>query len=166
MIFSLSKLWSSKLWSSQLWTQFKQSRGHGFKSRWSPDFFSPRFSCDVTAAMLVYRTIAKKVFWEFDSIIMQNLSDILPLFCTPTWPFHHVSENQYPIAYIAFITAMIIAYLISNPQFNIWNISYITSQSYDVMKIIIAHGKLTVKFAMLVALNAWIVQAVLMLLRV
>ena len=27
----------------------------------------------------------------------------------------------------AFITAMIIAYLISNPQFNIWNISYITS---------------------------------------
>ena len=53
-----------------------------------------RFSCDVTAAMLVYRTIAKKVFWEFDSIIMQNLSDILPLFCTPTWPSHHVSENQ------------------------------------------------------------------------
>ena len=44
--------------------------------------------------MLVYRTIAKKVFWEFDSIIMQNLSDILPLFCTPTWPSHHVSENQ------------------------------------------------------------------------
>ena len=36
----------------------------------------------------------KKVFWEFDSIIMQNLSDILPLFCTTTWPSHHVSENQ------------------------------------------------------------------------
>ena len=53
-----------------------------------------RFSRDVTAAMLVYRTIAKKGFWEFDSIIMQNLSDILPLFCTPTWPSHHVSENQ------------------------------------------------------------------------
>ena len=53
-----------------------------------------RFSRDVTAAMLVYRTIAKKVFWDFDSIIMQNLSDILPLFCTPTWPSHHVSENQ------------------------------------------------------------------------
>ena len=44
--------------------------------------------------MLVYRTIAKKVFWEFDSIIMQNLSDILPLFCTPTWPSHHVNENK------------------------------------------------------------------------
>ena len=53
-----------------------------------------RFSRDVTAAMLMYRTIAKKVFWEFDSIIMQNLSDILPSFCTPTWPSHHVSENQ------------------------------------------------------------------------
>ena len=53
-----------------------------------------RFSCDITAAMLVYRTIVKKVFWKFDSIIMQNLSDILPLFCTPTWLSHHVSENQ------------------------------------------------------------------------
>ena len=37
-----------------------------------------RFSRDVTAAMLVYRTIAKKVFWEFDSITMQYFSDILP----------------------------------------------------------------------------------------
>ena len=53
-----------------------------------------RFSRDVTAAMLVYRTMAKKFFWEFDSIIMQNLSDILPLFCTPTWPSQQVSENQ------------------------------------------------------------------------
>ena len=52
------------------------------------------FSRDVTAAMLVYSTMAKKVFWEFDSIFMQNLNDILPLFCTPTWPSHHVSENQ------------------------------------------------------------------------
>ena len=43
---------------------------------------------------MVYRTIAEIVFWEFDSIIMQNLSNILPLFCTPTWPSHHVSENQ------------------------------------------------------------------------
>ena len=42
----------------------------------------------------MYRTIAKKAVWDFDSIIMQNLSDILPLFCTPTWPSHHVSENQ------------------------------------------------------------------------
>ena len=53
-----------------------------------------RFSCDVTAAMSVYRTIVKKVFWDFDSIIMQNWSDILPLICTPIWPSHRVSENQ------------------------------------------------------------------------
>ena len=32
--------------------------------------FYSRFSHDVTAAMLVYRTIAKKVFWEFAFIIM------------------------------------------------------------------------------------------------
>ena len=36
----------------------------------------------------------RKKSWEFDSVIMQNVSDILPLFCTPTWPSHHVSENQ------------------------------------------------------------------------
>ena len=53
-----------------------------------------RFLRNVTAAMLVDRTIAKTVFWEFDSIIMQNLTDILPLFCTATWPSHHVSENK------------------------------------------------------------------------
>ena len=35
-----------------------------------------------------------KKSWNFDFIIMQNVSDILPLFCTPTWPSHHVSENQ------------------------------------------------------------------------
>ena len=49
---------------------------------------------DVTAAMLVYRTMAKRVFREFDFIIMQNLKDILLLFCTPTWPSHHVSTIQ------------------------------------------------------------------------
>ena len=60
-----------------------------------------RFSRDVTVAMLVYRAIAKKVFWEFDSIIMQNLSESLPLFCTPRWPSHHVSENQELARYFA-----------------------------------------------------------------
>ena len=28
---------------------------------------------------------------------MQNLSNILPLFCAPTWPSHHMSENQESI---------------------------------------------------------------------
>ena len=44
--------------------------------------------------MLLYRTTAQKVLWKFDSVIMQNLSDILPLFCTPTCPPHHVSATQ------------------------------------------------------------------------
>ena len=52
------------------------------------------FSPDVTAAMLVHRTIEKKVFWEFDSIIMKNMSHNLLLFCAPTWPSHHVIENH------------------------------------------------------------------------
>ena len=38
------------------------------------------FSCEVTAAMLAYTTTGKKFFWELYSIILQNLSDILPLF--------------------------------------------------------------------------------------
>ena len=52
------------------------------------------FSPDVTAAMLVQRTIEKKVFWEFDSIIMQSMSHNLLLFCAPTWPSQHVIENH------------------------------------------------------------------------
>ena len=36
----------------------------------------------------------EKVFWEFDSIIMQNTSHNLLLFCPPTWPSHHVTENH------------------------------------------------------------------------
>ena len=35
---------------------------------------------DITVAMLVERTIARKSFWEFDFIIMQNLSYIFLLF--------------------------------------------------------------------------------------
>ena len=44
--------------------------------------------------MLVYRTMRYNAFWEFDSIIMQNLRGHFLLFCTPTWPYHHVDENQ------------------------------------------------------------------------
>ena len=87
---------------------FSGSRGKGEERSWergravtrlsstSLQFLTiySRFSRDVTAAMLVYRTIANEVFWEFDFIIMQNSSDILPMFCTPTWPSHHVSETK------------------------------------------------------------------------
>lgn len=51
-------------------------------------FRDSRFAHDV---MLVDRTIAKKVFWEFDSISMQNLTDILLLFCSPIWLSHHLT---------------------------------------------------------------------------
>ena len=44
--------------------------------------------------MLVNRTIEKNIFWEFDSIIMQNMSRKLLLFCAPTWPNFHVIENR------------------------------------------------------------------------
>lgn len=37
---------------------------------------------------------SEMVFWECQSIIMQNLSDVLPLFFTPNWSSHHVSEKQ------------------------------------------------------------------------
>ena len=59
-----------------------------------------RFSFDVAAAKSVYRTIVQKVFWEVYSTIMQNLSDVLLLFCTPTWPSPHVSENQKLIQWV------------------------------------------------------------------
>jgi len=52
------------------------------------------FSHDVTAAILVYnRSNREKVSWEFGSTITQNMFYILLLFCLPTWPSHHVSEN-------------------------------------------------------------------------
>ena len=41
---------------------------------------------------------SKKVFWEFDSIIMQNQNDILPLFCKLKRPSYPVSENQEDVA--------------------------------------------------------------------
>ena len=80
-------------WLSFVLSQVAQQISGYLLVKWLSKPYS-RFSRDVTAAMLVYRIIAKKFFWEFDSIIMQNLSDILPLFCTPTWPSPHVSENQ------------------------------------------------------------------------
>ena len=52
------------------------------------------FAPDVMAAMMVYRTMAKEVFWEFDFIIMRNLRDILLLFWTPICPPYHVSATQ------------------------------------------------------------------------
>ena len=44
--------------------------------------------------MLVHRTIEKNAFWDFDCIIMKNMSHNLLLFCGPTWVSHHVIENH------------------------------------------------------------------------
>mgnify|MGYP002260080803 CR=1 FL=1 len=42
----------------------------------------------------MHRTKEKKVLGEFDSIILQNMSHNLPLFCAPAWPSYHVIENH------------------------------------------------------------------------
>ena len=51
--------------------------------RW-PEITIGWFSPDVTAAMLVRKTMEKKIFWDFYSIIMQNMSHNLVVFCAPT----------------------------------------------------------------------------------
>ena len=45
----------------------------------------------------MHTTIEKKVFWEFDSIIMQNMSHNLVLFYASTWPSDHVIETIYSL---------------------------------------------------------------------
>ena len=52
------------------------------------------FSRDVTAAIVGIQSNSEKSLCEFDPTTKQNLGNILPLFCTPTQPSHHVSENQ------------------------------------------------------------------------
>ena len=59
--------------------------------------------------MLMYKTIAKIFFGESGPIIMQNLSDILPLLSTQTRPSQKVSEKQeysqlvWPVQLTAFL---------------------------------------------------------------
>ena len=42
----------------------------------------------------VLETSNNAIAWEFDCINIQNLSDSLLLFSTPTYPPHHVSATQ------------------------------------------------------------------------
>ena len=86
----------SKLWSSQLWTQFKQLRMEAWKSQ----DFNGVWTRDL--AIPVRR---------FNPVEILTFSDFYMQLLKLRWNF---------------ITVMITAYLISNPQFNIWNISYIT----------------------------------------
>ena len=52
------------------------------------------FLPDVIAAMLVHRTKEKRLVWEFESSIVQNMSHHLRLSCAPTWQPYHVIENH------------------------------------------------------------------------
>jgi len=56
--------------------------------------FNSQVSHAIAATTLVYRTKVKKVICAFDAIFVQNLSDILPLFCTPIWLSHRGNGNQ------------------------------------------------------------------------
>ena len=77
---TVGKIYCAKL----IYENYKFMRRKGqIQAKVTDESDNSRFSCDVTAAMLMYRTIAKKVFWEFDPIMLQNLIDMLPLFCTP-----------------------------------------------------------------------------------
>ena len=84
MIFSIFEIYKSRALSSPIISHVTSLLQMAYT------WFSP----DVTTAMFVYRTIEKTVFWELDSIIMQNLSHNLLLFCTQTWPSPHVIENH------------------------------------------------------------------------
>lgn len=91
-----------------------------------------RFSREVTAAMFVYRTMVKKVFGEFDSIVVQNFSDILLLFCAPTCPPHHrsatkvlVFERQGHTLWGLHTVRMNLNLLVLRPQ--VLNVSYLLS---------------------------------------
>ena len=47
----------------------------------------------------MYRTIATIFFAEFDSINMQNWSDILPFLYTPAWPSHKVRPSILTVCF-------------------------------------------------------------------
>ena len=130
----------SKLWSSQLWTQFKQLRIEAWKSQ---DFFKRVWSRDL---MIPVRHSNQLSYEATDVGSWSAVSSNEPVKngCEVIFEMFHILycgfRNQvsydhrnckkprwspdffmllYAIAWIAFITAMIMAYLISNPQFNI-----------------------------------------------
>ena len=71
------------------------------------------FSPDVIATMLIHRTKEKKVFWEFDSIIMQNMSHYLLLLCTATWLSYQVIENHlYTMMFWVELSTQLLAFML------------------------------------------------------
>ena len=64
---------------------------------WVPRLFNSIDGFHLTSQQTDYvgaQNNREKVFWEFDSIMIQNMSHNLLLFCAPTWPSHHVIENH------------------------------------------------------------------------
>ena len=109
-IYWTADLKSSKPWSSQLWTQSKQLRTEACKSQ---DFNG---------------------VWTRDLAIPVRRSKQLSYEATDVGSWSIVSSNEpvkngCEVIYEMF-HILIMAYLISNPQFNIWNISYITSHPF------------------------------------
>ena len=111
--------YSSKLWSSQLRTQFKQLRIEAWKSQ---DFNG---------------------VWTHDLAIPVRHSNQLSYEATDVGSWSFVSSNEPVKKWVwSDTTAMIIAYLISIPQFNVWNISYITSQAKYCWSCFVHHSTL------------------------
>ena len=104
-----------KLWSLQLWTQFLQLskeawkiqdfngvwtrdlaipvRGHGFKPRWSPEFFRLLYAIAkiafITATIIASLDFISAVHIWFISYIISSLDKIVETFCN-TLPSHNV----------------------------------------------------------------------------
>ena len=55
---------------------------------------------------------------------------MIPAVMNAIYAIAHIEALIYAIALIVFITARIIAYLISHPQINVLNISHITSHLF------------------------------------
>ena len=72
-------------------------------------------SCSLSLTVLSWNLLSVFTWRHGGHVDVQNSSErsfgnltillcILPLFCTPTWPSHHVSENQeYAIMHIDFL---------------------------------------------------------------
>ena len=134
---------ASKVWSSQLWTQFKQLRIEAWKSEdfygvWIRDLARP-----VRRSNQLSYEVTDTGGWSFvgsNEPVKNECEVIYEIFLashrcreitrTGSTPVEILTFSGFytQLLKFAFITAMIIVYLISNPQLNIWNISYITSQ--------------------------------------
>ena len=109
LCYAKHKIDASKLWSSQLWTQFKQLRIQAWKSQ---DFNG---------------------LWTRDLVITNSAMKPLTLWAGHLWVLMspwRMDVKWYTKCFI-YWTADFEICLFQNPQFNIWNISYITWHKID-----------------------------------